>query len=68
MWLSDLCGRTYSHQEQEIKSDYEKIWAELVERVKWVIDEDLEAHLAKAMGHVVVTSWTDADKRREQFH
>jgi len=46
--LSELCRRTYSYQEG-IRSDHEKMRAELVERVKWVIDEDLEAHLAKAM-------------------
>ncbi|KAK4446395.1 salicylate hydroxylase [Podospora aff. communis PSN243] len=46
--LSHLCGRTYSHQQEGVGGDYEKMRAELVDRVKWVLDEDLEAHFEKA--------------------
>ncbi|KAK0631395.1 hypothetical protein B0T14DRAFT_419931 [Immersiella caudata] len=46
--LSELCGRTYSHQQEGVGRDYERMRGELVDRLKWVIDEDLEAHCEKA--------------------
>jgi len=46
--LSHLCGRTYSHQQEGVGDDYDKMRVELVDRIKWVYNEDLEAHFKKA--------------------
>ena len=46
--LSSLSGRTYTFQQEGVGSDFEKMRGELAERLRWLLDEDLEAHFEKA--------------------
>ncbi|KAK3389749.1 salicylate 1-hydroxylase-like protein [Podospora didyma] len=46
--LSGLCGRTYSFQEDGVGDDFGKMKSVLADRLRWLLDEDLEVHFEKA--------------------